>query len=74
MMHNDDFDTDICPEEFQDPNEDMGFDANDENLIDDPMDYEYLDRDFDEGSDRDNWEEQQVFLDRKGIIKDVKDM
>ena len=54
------------------PNEDFGWDANDENGFDDICESgNYYDNDddfnlgheFDEGSDRDNWEEEQVFQD-----------
>ncbi len=59
------------------PNEDLGWDANDENLIDDVHYDEPYDNagdfdiddwgdeydNYDEGSDRDNWEDEQVFQD-----------
>ncbi len=55
--------------ECNEPNEDFGFDFNDENGFDDICESgNFFDNDddfqmVDEGSDRDNWEEQQVYLD-----------
>ena len=62
-MHNfDDFDAQVSPEEFDDSWENY----EDDNPIDSDFDgYDDFDH-FDEGSDRDNWEDQQVFLDNEG--------
>ena len=52
-------------------NDDFGFDNNDENRFDEIYENEnYYDNDndfemLDEGSDRDNWETEQVFQDRE---------
>lgn len=64
MEHFDNFDTQMQIEEFPDPNEDYGWDDNDENLIDGFID-DGMGHEYDDGSDRDNWEDEQVFQDNK---------
>ena len=54
----DDFDTQVQPEELQDDNPIDG------DYYMDEFEFDHYDR-YDEGSDRDNWEDEQCFQDRE---------
>lgn len=63
----DDFDSQIQPEDLMDDNpidEDYEADFSQQFFEDNDL-VDCFDREFDEGSDRDNWEEEQVFQDHE---------